>query len=82
MNILLVDNHSKHRDELIQLFGEIAVVETQEELCDFDTNHYDLIILSGGSNIPSVLYNPEAYAKEIAFIQNTKTQAWCFDKRN
>jgi GMP synthase (glutamine-hydrolysing) len=73
MSILLVDNHSKHRDKLIQLFSEHAIIETQEQLRDFDTNLYDLIILSGGSNVPSVLYHPEAYKKEYELIRNTKT---------
>ena len=73
MNILLIDNHSKHREELIELLGKNAVVETQEQLGNFDTDLYDLIVLSGGSNTPSVLYNPEAYSKEISLVQNTQT---------
>ena len=73
MKILLIDNHSKHREELIGILGESATVETQEQLSDSDTDSYDLVVLSGGSNIPSLFYNPEAYVKEISLVRNTKT---------
>ena len=73
MKILLVDNHSKHRDELISILGKNATIETQEQLTDIDTNVFDLIVLSGGSNVPSVLYNPEKYTAEINLIQNTSS---------
>ena len=73
MKILLIDNHSKHRDELIDLLGNCATVETQEELFGSDTNAYDLVVLSGGSNTPSVLYSPEAYSKEMSLVLDTDT---------
>lgn len=73
MKILLIDNHSKHREELIKLLKNEAIVETQEQLNNSDIDLYDLVVLSGGSNTPSVFYNPSAYTKEIDFVKNTKS---------
>ena len=47
-------------------------METQEQFTGLENSIYDLIVISGGSNIPSVLYNPEAYTKEISLLQNTE----------
>lgn len=73
MKILLVDNHSKHKDEILSLFNDDVIVETQEQIGALDDLLYDLIILSGGSNTPSVLYNPDSYEKEYLLIKNTST---------
>ena len=73
MKVLLVDNHSKHKDEILSLFSDDVIVETQEQLGPLDDLLYDLIIFSGGSDTPSVLYNPESYEKEFELIERTST---------
>lgn len=70
MKILLIDNHSKHREELIRILSDYGKVEIQDELAiDFEKTQYRLVVLSGGSNTPSVLHNSEFYKKEIVFTQ-------------
>lgn len=73
MKILLIDNHSKHKNELLALLSNHAEVATQEELMIPGLDEYGLIVLSGGFHVPGVLHNPEAYSKEIELVRTTKT---------
>lgn len=73
MTILIIDNHTKHLQELSSCFPVIPDIFTKEEF-DSKTNigNYDLIVLSGGSNVPTVMRHPEHYAKELELIRSSK----------
>jgi GMP synthase-like glutamine amidotransferase len=70
MKTLIVNNKTKHLQELIDFLPGEKVVVTKEELSQYDTNGFDLIVFSGGSNIPTVLRHPEEYKEEIELIKN------------
>ncbi len=70
MKTLIINNHTKHIQELVLLFPNSTVFQ-KEDLGDVDTNNYDLIIISGGSNVPSVVDHPEQYIDEILLIKNS-----------
>lgn len=80
MDILVVDNESKHTKEIAMLFpGQDISYCTYKKIPD--TKKYDLIILSGWSHY-SVLQRPSHYTKEITLIKNTKVPLlgiclWC-----
>jgi GMP synthase (glutamine-hydrolysing) len=72
MNILIINNHTKHLEELIKIFWKywaINVVDWQSNN-DIDVNGVDLIVLSGGSDYPVAL-SPERYEKELNLIWTT-----------
>lgn len=71
MRILIIDNQTTHREELIALFDSIPDVITKKELAKRDPSGYDLIVLSGGSKVPTVLNHPEEYIEEINFVKNS-----------
>lgn len=71
MKILIVDNNTEHINELRQIFSGELIVCKKENLIKIDTSHCDLIIFSGGSNVPTVLNHPEYYRNEILLCQNT-----------
>lgn len=68
---LIIDNHTKHLDQLRSLIPcETEVIDWN----DFKTigdSHYDVIILTGGSNMPPVAEYPEAYTNEQRLIRET-----------
>jgi GMP synthase-like glutamine amidotransferase len=70
MNILLVDNGSKHLDELVTaLLPHITTTASYSDLAHEDTEHVDCIILTGGKK--SVLGHSWLYRKEIKLIKNS-----------
>ena len=71
MKTLIVNNHSKHTLELQSIFPNSEIIEKKS----FDQNFaksFDLIIFSGGSNVPTVLNHSEFYQEEIRFISETE----------
>jgi len=67
MNVLVVDNHSKHVSEIIDSVNEFEVdVVNVLDLSKLDISKYDCFILSGSSQY-SVLSHLELYSSEINF---------------
>jgi GMP synthase-like glutamine amidotransferase len=73
--ILLINNNSKHIEDLatfLKVDGEVDLVSSSElENLDYEkvNTSYDLVVLSGGSNIRSVYSHPEDYKIEVEFIK-------------
>lgn len=74
MKVLLIDNHTKHRKDLIDflvgLFAEVECLARENLANDFDFSAYDFVVLSGGSDVPTVLRHRDIYQKEIEIVQN------------
>lgn len=70
MNVLIIDNGTKHLNKLKELVkGHGIVIKPLFQKYD-NSEAYDLIILSGGSRI-SVMDAPEVFADEISLIQTS-----------
>ena len=54
MNTLLVDNRTKHLDQICRLLPEAPTIVPWDRLSADDALGRDLIILSGGTNVPNV----------------------------
>jgi GMP synthase-like glutamine amidotransferase len=73
MRVLMINNGTKHLKELITVFP-IATIITPPQLKDYiNKGEFDLIVLSGGSNIPTVLRHPEQYQEELSIISKITT---------
>jgi anthranilate/para-aminobenzoate synthase component II len=71
MKTLIIDNHSKYINELSSMFSDVVILSKENLTKDFDVAIYDLIVLSGGLNVPTVMRHPEEYKYEIELIKNT-----------
>ena len=71
MNILLIDNGSKHLKKLQRLLSSNSIT-TIPFFSSYPDKRFDLIILSGGSRF-AVNENPEKFDKEINLIKNAQT---------
>ncbi len=68
---LVIDNHTKHLGQLRSLIPcetEVIAWDTFKTIGD---THCDVIILTGGSNMPPVAEYPEAYVNERRLIRET-----------
>lgn len=72
MKTLVINNHSKHIKELSSLFSDVTILDKEKITKNFDITNYNLLVLSGGSNVPTVLRHREAYAFEINLIKQSK----------
>jgi len=54
MNILIVDNQTKHLEEICRLLPDVPTVIRWDKLSATDALGRDLIVLSGGTNIPNI----------------------------
>ncbi len=70
MKTLIIDNHTKYLEELKSLFSASEVIQ-KENLQSINPRDFDLVVISGGSNVPTVLRHPEEYKPEIALIKNS-----------
>jgi GMP synthase-like glutamine amidotransferase len=70
MKTLIVNNHTMHLSELIQLFPNATLIEMESLKKVVNIEFFDCVVISGGSAVPTVLHHPELYQEEIAFIQN------------
>ncbi len=68
MKVLIIDNHTKHLKELISLFKNPTIVKKDSLDSVLDLSNYDLLVLSGGTNVPTVMRHPENYKDEINLI--------------
>lgn len=71
MRTLIIDNHTKHLKELCDLFPNSEIITKENFNENFDIWSFQLIILSGGSDVPTVFRHPEEYSKEINLIRNS-----------
>lgn len=72
MKILIVDNHTKNLNELINLLTPFDIqIITKEEFKKGVEQNFDTIILTGGSNVLSVKNHREEYQDEIDFLKST-----------
>lgn len=69
MKVLIINNETKHIEELIELFkgNDVNFCELWE---NFDQHKYDLYVLSWWSH-HSIFFEPSPYQNEINFIKNT-----------
>ena len=72
MKILLINNHTKFLDEIISFLpGEVTVCDKDKLDNIEEFKNYNLVVFSGGSNVPTVMRHPDLYLKEISIIKNT-----------
>lgn len=71
MRALIIDNHSRHTEKLASIFTDNEIIERENLLPTIDTSDFDLIIISGGSNVPTVLRHRDEYENEIELIKNS-----------
>lgn len=69
MKILIINNNSKYIQELALMFPGADIVNKKNLRKDLNLSNYDLAVLSGGSNVPTVLRHPEEYFFEINLIK-------------
>ncbi|MCK4429102.1 MAG: gamma-glutamyl-gamma-aminobutyrate hydrolase family protein [Candidatus Aenigmarchaeota archaeon] len=70
MRILLINNHTKHLDELEEILKPNKVITVPLDEIPEDYSGFDAIILSGGNRYP-VKRNDEKFADEIKLIKNS-----------
>ena len=70
MKILLIDNGTKLLKKLEVLIPGVEVVKKFGNINPWDTDEYDLIVLSGSVGF-SVLYNHNKFQKEINLIKSS-----------
>ena len=69
MKVLIIDNHTKHLKELVSIFDKTDVVQKENLTADFDLSPYGLLVISGGSGVPTVLDNPDQYLTELKLVR-------------
>jgi GMP synthase (glutamine-hydrolysing) len=71
MKVLIINNHTKRLKELESVFPG-AVVVRREEVVSAMVSEFDLVLLSGGSDVPTVLNHNEVYEQEERLLQMGK----------
>ena len=69
MKTLIVNNNTKHLQELIDFLPGEKVVVSKVGLPQQDLHGIDLLVFSGGTDVPTVLRHPEEYKEEIELIR-------------
>jgi GMP synthase (glutamine-hydrolysing) len=72
MKTLIINNHTKHIAELENSFPG-SVVISKEELVLTNIDDFDLIVLSGGFHVPTVINHNEKYLEEEKLIHSGKS---------
>ena len=72
MKTLIIDNHTKHLKKLIPIFQNVTVIKREGLQENLKLTPYDLLVLSGGSKVPTVLRHPEKYKLEMDIIKKSK----------
>lgn len=72
MKILIVNNHTKHIADLLHLFPGADIFKKEDLSVDMGVAQYELLVFSGGSDIPTALRHPEEYSIEIGLIKNSR----------
>lgn len=72
MKILIIDNHTKYLKELSKSFrATVDIVKKEDFKNSDDLNKYDLLIFSGGHDVPTIAHHPEIYKEELSCISTT-----------
>jgi GMP synthase (glutamine-hydrolysing) len=71
MNVLVIDNQSKFLENLVCVFPANVTVIKPEKIFETDIASFDLIVLSGGSHVPTVLNHPEHYQAEMNVVRTS-----------
>lgn len=71
MRVLIINNHTKHLDALATLFLNADIIDKNDLREDINYSSYDLVVISGGSGIPTVLDYPDEYNFESKLITET-----------
>lgn len=71
MNILIINNHTKHIDALVKIFPK-AIVISREEVNSVVIDEFDLIIITGGYKVPTVVNHNEVYSEEENIVRSGK----------
>lgn len=69
MNTLIVDNNIAHLEELMEFLPGEKTVISKEEIKDIKTEDFNLLVLPGSIESPTMLLQPGYYAPEIALLQ-------------
>src|SRR5690348_3675196 len=71
MNILLIDNGSKHLDSLCTLLTSYTtLIDVSSDTSLAFSGWYDLVVISGGGHRRPIINNPTYYKREIELVQN------------
>lgn len=71
MKTLIINNHTKHIAELEALFPSSTVVNKEGLSETIDLDSFDLLVISGGSGIPTVRHHKDYYALEEKLIRES-----------
>ena len=69
MQTLIINNNSKHLKELRSLFDDATIIDKSDLTNKLEIKKYDLLVFSGGSDIPTVLRHPDEYRLEMNLIK-------------
>ncbi len=72
MKTLIIDNHTRYIKELCSFFEDYTVCD-KNDLEKVDFKIFDLVVISGGSDVPTVLRHPDIYASEIEIVRKLNT---------
>ncbi len=73
MNILIVDNHTKHLEGICRLLPDTPAIIPWDAISTTDALDRDLIILSGGTDIPPVAEFGMSYLVEKSIALGSET---------
>ena len=73
MNILIIDNQTKHLEGICKLLPEAPTIVPWDRLSADDALDRNLIILSGGTDIPPVAEFGASYLVEKGIVLGTET---------
>ncbi len=71
MKTLIIDNHSKHLSEIVQIFPNSKVVSHENLLPDQDLSLFNLLVISGGSGVPTVKHHENYYGVEEQLVRSS-----------
>lgn len=69
MKALIINNHTEHIRELEKLFPGAIVINKEDIDTIPDLSGFDLLVISGGSSVPTTLNHPELYQKEMQIVR-------------
>jgi GMP synthase-like glutamine amidotransferase len=72
MRTLIINNNSRHLKQIISLFQDAVVISRDQIKTTANTERFDCIVLTGGSDVPTVLRHPEYYREEIELVRTTR----------
>lgn len=68
MKTLIINNHTKHISELETLFPDSTVINKEDLSENITLDSFDLLVISGGSGVPTVQQHKDYYALEEKLV--------------